>query len=141
MSAAYAEEAIKGWRREESEQGRGEVEEGESKTSQERPRQGRGGRRSSEGKEKQEREAQGGKRGSGRDIHPPCKWTDACPSLEGSLYFDSALRSSLCPSVREGRNYFLPLPFPRSPVILSQSPLVAAVYNFPLPTLLSQIAK
>lgn len=137
MSAAYAEEAIKGRRREESEQGRGEVEEGESKTRQERPRQG--GRRSST--EKQEREAQGGKRGSGRGIHPPCKCTNACPSLEGSLYFDSALRSSLCPSVREGRNYSLLLPFPRSPVILSQSPLVAAVYNFPLPTLLSQLAK
>lgn len=135
MSAAYAEEAIKGRRREESEQGRGEVEEGESKTRQERPRQG--GRRGS----KQEREAQGGKRGSGRDIHPPCKCTNACPSLEGSLYFDSALRRSLCPSVREGRNYSLLLPFPRSPVILSQSPLVAAVYNFPLPTLLSQLAK
>lgn len=135
MSAAYAEEAIKGRRREESEQGRGEVEEGESKTRQEGPRQG--GRRGS----KQEREAQGGKRGSGRDIHPPCKCTNACPSLEGSLYFDSALRSSLCPSVREGRNYSLLLPFPRSPVILSQSPLVAAVYNFPLPTLLSQLAK
>lgn len=135
MSAAYAEEAVKGRRREESEQGRGEVEEGESKTRQEGPRQG--GRRGS----KQEREAQGGKRGSGRDIHPPCKCTNACPSLEGSLYFDSALRSSLCPSVREGRNYSLLLPFPRSPVILSQSPLVAAVYNFPLPTLLSQLAK